>query len=439
MTEQHQGRILMLSTHGYVSAEPELGAPDTGGQVVFVLELAKRFSRLGYKVDVVTRRFEDQPAEDRINDSLRVWRIPFGGRAFIPKEHMHDHIGDFITNLLNEVNKQGLRYDVVNSHYWDAGWAGQRIAEELQIPHVHTPHSLGWWKRQDMAGPDPSPEALAELEKTYRFEERMRKEFLIYRNCDHIIATSHHQVDLLNEQYDIPRDHVSMIPPGIDEHRYTPVQPSAVRKLQERFGFEAHDVYCVGRAAENKGYDLLIRALPVLRRLVPDARLVLAPGAHEEADRELIEGWKQLARELGVGEQVKWLGYVEDDQMADHYRAAPVFALPSRYEPFGMTAVEAMACGTPTVLTVHGGLYDQVNFGTHALYADPQTPEEFAAMLALPLRYENLRERLVVEGARFARRQFGWTGIARRTLTVFDHFKGRYEELDPENQSLGEG
>ncbi|MEO9970869.1 MAG: glycosyltransferase family 1 protein, partial [Hyphomonadaceae bacterium] len=76
-----------------------------------------------------------------------------------------------------------------------------------------------------------------------------------------------------------------------------------------------------------------------------------------------------------------------------------------------------------------GGLSNQIEFGRHALVADPKRPEEFAAMLNMPMQYPWLRETLSVEGARFARRVFGWTGIARRTLQVFDHFKGRYDDL----------
>ena len=100
--------IMMISLHGYVAAEPELGKPDTGGQVVYVLELAKRFSRLGRRVDLITRRFEDQPEFDEINDNLRVWRIPFGGEEFIRKEDMHDHVGDFVTNLLCQVRQAAI-------------------------------------------------------------------------------------------------------------------------------------------------------------------------------------------------------------------------------------------------------------------------------------------------------------------------------------------
>lgn len=432
MTRNEAGNILMISTHGYVGAEPELGKPDTGGQVVFVLELAKRFSRLGYRVDLVTRQFEGQPEEDRINELLRVWRIPFGGEEFIRKEDMHDHIGNFVTNFLAKVKKHDLRYDTVNTHYWDAGWAGQRIAEELQVPHVHTPHSLGWWKREQMKG------ARREQDKVYRFDERIKKEFLVYRNCDHVIATSDEQIAILNEEYEIPQDHMTMIPPGIDESRFIPVPGKELKAVRERLGMDENDVYCVGRAATNKGYDLLIKSMPCLKRLHEPARLVLAAGANSERDKQRVDDWKSLAGDLGVADNIKWMDYIEDAAMADHYRAPGVFALPSRYEPFGMTAVEAMACGTPTVLTVHGGLFEQVEFGQHALFGDPKRPEEFAALLSMPLRYERLREKLSVEGARYARRQFGWTGIAKRTLGVFNRFRGRYDHLREEEQQSEE-
>ena len=414
------GSILMISLHGYVAGSPELGKPDTGGQVVFVLELAKRFARLGYKVDVMTRQFEDQPSRDVINDNLRILRVPFGGPDFIRKEDMHDWYGDFVTNALAMIRRRKLKYDVVNSHYWDAGVSGQKISEELEIPHIHTPHSLGWWKRHDMAG---APE---EETAGYRFDERIRREFVLYRNCDHVIATSEQQVDLIEEHYALPRDNISMIPPGIDEGRFTPATPEMVAAARKNLGMGPEDVYVVGRAAENKGYDLIIKALPALRTLQPKARLVLAAGANSDADRALVDQWQKMAAEAGVADAVDWRSYVPDEELADYYRAPGVFALPSRYEPFGMTAVEAMACGTPTVTTIHGGLHELVEFGRHALVADPKRPEEFAAMLNMPMQYPWLRDKLTVEGARFARRTFGWTGIARRTLALFEQFRGRY-------------
>lgn len=410
--------ILMLSVHGYVAAEPELGKPDTGGQVVYVLELAKRFSRLGYRVDLITRRFEDQPEFDEVNENFRVWRIPFGGKRFIRKEDLHDHLGDFVTNCLAAVRNRARQYDVVYSHYWDGGWAGQKIAEELEIPHVHTPHSLGWWKKHNMSGGDMSE---TEMERTYRFEERIRQEFLVYRNCDHIIATTEPQTALLQEQYDVLERHISVIPPGMDENRFSPVRQEELESLQQRYDLQGYDVLTVGRMAANKGYDLLLQAMPPLFSLVPEARLIAAIGSEDSKQDEAgIAELKAQAHELDIADRIIWIQYIPDEDLVNYYRAAGVFALSSRYEPFGMTAIEAMACGTSTVVTVHGGLFDLIDFGKQALYADPHRSTEFGTMLALPMLYPKLAHELSVEGSRFARRNFGWTGIARRILAVFD-------------------
>lgn len=419
--------ILMLSTHGYVSAEPELGKPDTGGQVVYVLELAKRFSRLGNYVDLVTRQFEDQPEFDDVTDNFRVWRIPFGGKEFIRKEDMHDYLGDFVTNCLARIRTQGRQYSIVYSHYWDAGWAGQKIAEELGIPHVHTPHSLGWWKKHNMGG----EMSAKEMEHDYRFEERIRKEFLVYRTCDHIIATTVPQTELLQEQYDVLERHITVIPPGMDEDRFSPVRQKEQKELQDKYGFQSHDVITVGRMAANKGYDLLLNSIPTLLKLVPDARLMAAIGSEDsEQDEQGIATLEQLAKDLGINKQLVWVKYIPDEDLANYYRAAAVFSLSSRYEPFGMVAIEAMACGTPAVITVHGGLAELIDFGSQALFADPNRAEEFGTMLALPMLYPALADELSVEGSRFARRNFGWTGIAKKIRQVFDRTRSAKLEQD---------
>ena len=406
----------MISLHGYVGANAELGKPDTGGQVVYVLELAERFSRLGKKVDLVTRQFEDQPEYDVVDENYSVWRIPFGGKKFIRKEDMHDHLKKFVTNCLAAIKKEGKKYDVVYSHYWDAGYAGQKIAEELGISHVHTPHSVGWWKRRTM-GSDMDEK---EMEKTYRFKERIRKEYFVYQMCNYVIATTLPQVDLLTKQYDVLPRNCGMIPPGIDENRFFPVPSKENDKIRSKYDIQPSDILTLGRMAHNKGYDLLIQALPTVLELCPEARLVAAIGSDQsDQDDQGVAKLKKLATDLGVMDKIKWKSYIADEDLANVYRSANIFAMPSRYEPFGMVAIEAMACGTPSVVTVHGGLYDLIDFGNQALFADPHRPIEFGAMMSMPLLYPKMRNELSVEGARFARRNFGWTGIAKRMIEVF--------------------
>src|SRR6186997_1107701 len=85
-------RIAMVSTHGYVAAQPPLGAADTGGQVVYVIELSKKLAQLGYEVDIWTRRFEDQPEMEVVSEQVRVIRVPCGGKQFIPKEYLSEKL-----------------------------------------------------------------------------------------------------------------------------------------------------------------------------------------------------------------------------------------------------------------------------------------------------------------------------------------------------------
>ena len=92
-------RISMFSTHGYVSASPEFGKPDTGGQVVYVLELSNCLARMGYRVDIMTRRFEGQRAIEQVSDRVRILRFPCGGREFIPKETLCESIPEWVVNV----------------------------------------------------------------------------------------------------------------------------------------------------------------------------------------------------------------------------------------------------------------------------------------------------------------------------------------------------
>ncbi len=157
-------RIAMVSTHGYVAAEPPLGAADTGGQVVYVLELSKKLAQLGFEVDIWTRRFGSQPEMDIVNSHVRVIRMPCGGPDFIMKEYLHEHLMEWCENALRFIKRHRLAYQFIDSHYWDAGVAGQRLSEALGVPHVHTPHSLGAWKKSQMEHDYPARKSAFEKE-----------------------------------------------------------------------------------------------------------------------------------------------------------------------------------------------------------------------------------------------------------------------------------
>ena len=414
-------RIAMVSTHGYVAASPPLGAADTGGQVVYVLELSKKLAQLGYEVDIWTRRFEDQPEIEPVAEQVRIIRARCGGQNFIPKEYLHEKLPAWGENALRFIKKHELKYEFINSHYWEAGVAGQHLSEVLGVPHVHTPHSLGIWKKRQMENDYPGD--AAKFEKQYNFTKRIHHERLLYASAQMVLATTPQQLGLLLRDYEVPKEKCRMIPPGYDDNRFFPVGESSRTAIRKHLRFDGPVVMAVGRLARNKGYDLLIAGFQVVAQREPQAILHLAIGGSGSTPLEetILGELKGLVTQLGLTEKVRFGNFIPEQDLADYYRAADVFVLSSRYEPFGMAAIEAMACGTPTVVTVHGGLYRAVTFGRHALYADPFDREDLGIMILKVLKHRRLRLRLSRMGAHKARSLFTWTGVAQQLVALVEH------------------
>lgn len=410
--KRRSSRIAMISTHGYVAAEPPLGAPDTGGQVVYVLELSKVLAQKGFKVDIFTRRFEDQPEEESVAPGVRVVRIPCGGTDFIPKEYMIDFIPEWADNAQLWMKKNKLKYRFINSHYWDAGWAGQLLAERLKTPHVHTPHSLGSWKKENMQR--DYPESTVHFEEKYNFTRRIATEQLIYNKCDSLVATTPIQQEIMARDYKLTEDEIAMIPPGYDDNRFYPMGDASRDMIKDDLGFHGRAVFALSRLAHNKGLDLLVEGFALMHQRGVDAELYLAIGHDDRnnVEEEIYQDLLARSRKHGIEEKIHFLGFIPDEKLPEYYQAADIFVLSSRYEPFGMTAVEAMACGTPTLVTRHGGLCRVLQDGVQAMVSDPFDPEELAMDMSVLFRHDGLAQQISYAGSQLARERFSWSEIA---------------------------
>jgi mannosylfructose-phosphate synthase len=222
--------------------------------------------------------------------------------------------------------------------------------------------------------------------------------------------------------YEVPAGKVKVLPPGYDDRRFFPVSGATRRALKQQLGLQGRTVLAVGRMAHNKGYDLLIRAMDVVFHRFSDVKLLLAVGSSSppEAERKQVEELRAIVAELGHENRVVLHDYISDQDLADYYRAADVFALSSRYEPFGMTAVEAMASGTPAVITTEGGLWEHVTWGLEAIYANPFDPPAFGHAIAAVLQHRGVYDQLAKYGTQKVRARFTWTGIAQQLLHLVD-------------------
>lgn len=407
--------IAMLSVHGYVDPEPILGRTDTGGQVTYVLELSKHLARRGIKVDIFTRQFEGRSKIDPINDDVRVVRLPCGPDQFIRKEDMFPHWDEYVGNFLAFVDEEGISYDVFHGHYWDAGYVSMKVSEALGKPFFYTAHSLGAWKREQMGG-DP-----AEMEKLFKFEERVHWENIVFRKAVAHTVTTEDGKAIYKRLYDFETPDMDVIPPGVDVERFRPLTDGESERdivTPKRF------VFALSRIDSNKGHVELLRAFASVREACPGVHLVIGGGSKSPKQHELdvIAGFQKVVDELELADRVIFTGYISDDDLATYYRKAELFVLPSKYEPFGMTTLEAMSCGTPVVATRFGGIRNNLQHEHDALLVDPSDPVEFGAAMERILNDDAFRDRLRDNGLRTIHERFSWDSIAETTLAFYQRY-----------------
>lgn len=408
--------IAHLSVHGYFDPEPILGRTDTGGQVTYVLELAKSLAQINdIRVDIFTRQFEDRGQIALVNDRVRVIRIPCGPSHFIRKEDMFPHWDEFTDNLYDFIKANGLDYQVIHGHYWDAGYVSMNLSKRLGLPFFYTAHSLGAWKKEQMGG-DPE-----EMEKLFKFDERIHWENILFREAAAHTVTTHDGRDTYKRLYNFETPHMDVIPPGVDVHRFRPLERG---ETELEIVTPKKFVFALSRIDSNKGHNELLRAFAHVRVDVPDAYLVIGGGSKNPKQHEVDvkNGFLKIVDELDLEDRVIFTGYIPDEELATYYRKARLFVLPSKYEPFGMTTLEAMSCGTPVVATKFGGIRKNLNHEVDAVLVDPTNEVEFSAAMTRVLTDEAFAEKLSTNGSKTIRERFSWESIAATTLKFYERY-----------------
>jgi glycosyltransferase involved in cell wall biosynthesis/phosphoheptose isomerase len=394
-------RIAMVSEHA--SPLAALGGVDAGGQNVHVAALAEAIARRGAEVVVHTRRDHEHLARRvHMAPGVEVHHVDAGPPRPISKDELFPYMDEFAERLAEAWRAE--RPDVVHSHFWMSGYAALRAAKPLGIPVVHTFHALGVVKRRYQGDKDTSPAERIDVEKG------------IVRRGDQIVATCTDEVfELTRLGASNPRP--TVIPCGVDLELFRPDGASDPRDPGRR------RLTCVGRLVERKGIGNVISALA----LVPGAELVVAGGPersrlHRDPEaRRLTE----LAHETGVADRVELRGRLEREEVPRLLRSSDALVSAPWYEPFGITPLEAMACGVPVVATAVGGMIDTVVDGVTGVHVPPRDPERLAAGISGLLADEDRRAAYGRAGVQRTRRLYDWNRVAAATLDVYARLANR--------------
>jgi D-inositol-3-phosphate glycosyltransferase len=409
-------KIALISEHA--SPLATLGGVDTGGQNVYVAQVAKSLAALGYKVDVFTRR--DDPELEEIHEwenGIRIVHVPAGPAVYIHKEKLLPYMKAFTRYMIEFIRQEG-GYDLIHANFWMSGQVATEIKRELGIPFVITFHALGRVRRVYQGKNDNFPDTRFEIEdRTIAAANR-------------IIAECPQDKEDLTHLYQAKPDHVTIVPAGYDPQEMQPIDKLTARKC---LGLAENEriILQLGRVVPRKGIDTVIHGLArLVRDYNIDARLLVVGGESEAPDPQVtpeLDRLTQIARKERVASRVNFIGRRQRDVLKYYYSAADVFVSTPWYEPFGITPLEAMACGTPVVGSNVGGIKYSVADGKTGFLVPPKDPDALAARLAELFQDPVMLKRFRRQAMQRVKKHFTWEKVTQQVADV-------YEEVISETQ-----
>ena len=375
-------RLIHLNLHGLIrSHDLELGRDsDTGGQTLYVLELVKGLAARPEveKVELITRLIIDRRVSsdysnpiEKISDCAEIIRLPFGPKRYMRKELLWPYLDDLADQIVQRLQRENNLPDWIHAHYADAGYVGALVSRRLGLPLVFTGHSLGREKLRRLlaAGVDHD-----QIEQTYSISKRIDAEELALAHSNLLITSTKQEADEQYARYGrFSSKNVEIIPPGVDLNRFHSInsnfeeEEKELNKLFKPFlrDLNRSPLLAISRAVRRKNIPALIETYGRSSILQQRHNLILILGCREDSrqldkqQREVFQQVFELVDKYNLYGKVAYPKQHKREQIPSIYRWAAqrkgLFVNPALTEPFGLTLLEAAACGLPIVTTDDGG------------------------------------------------------------------------------------
>ncbi|MHB1084032.1 MAG: HAD family hydrolase [Thiobacillus sp.] len=456
--------IVLISVHGLIRGqELELGRDaDTGGQTKYVVELARA---LGERADVekvllLTRRIIDDQVDadyaepfEALSEKAGIVRIECGEQKYLPKEMLWDSLESFSDNALDYLKRQSRLPDVIHSHYADAGYVGALLSHQLGVPLVHTGHSLGRTKRKQLLA---SGIKRSEIEATYTISRRIEAEETTLGVAERVITSTQQEIEQQYGLYDFYQpDRMRVIPPGTDMEKFFPPQgnekDSVIAHDLKRFWAQPNKpiILALSRPDPKKNIVTLIEAYGESPQLQQAANLLIVAGNRDDIqDMESVT--KTVLNDILLAidrydlyGKVAYPKHHKPDEVALFYRLAAisrgVFVNPALTEPFGLTLIEAAACGLPIVATEDGGPIDIIKNCQNGYLINPLDKAAMAEVILKTLSDRPEWRRLARNGIQGVRHHYSWQAHVEKYLSVIRPLVDKTEPITRMNLTRRSG
>ncbi len=436
--------VQIHSIHGLINRNyTDLGRDeDTGGQVVYVVELAKSLSKLPEigQVDLVTRRIVDRmyPSYSKkleyVNSKFKIVRIDCGGGRYIKKTKLWPYIKEYADNVIKYTNELGRMPDIIHTNYADAGLAGAVIAKKFGSILTFTGHSLGVPKMQKLG---VNKANYMGFDKRFNFTKRLKAEQTAIDSSDAIIVSTKEEIENQYSGYNLDKSKVHVIPPGIDLRMFNPSneyrsrQPEILRAATKSLSDpEKQMILAVSRLEKRKNLERLVNAFCSSKKLKDRANLIMVTGVKSKTSneqQEILNRMKNTVQKSGCQGNVSFVKFIDSDGgLPALYHLARksggVFINPALIEPFGLTVLEASACGLPVVATKYGGPAEIITDNFNGMLVDPYSTKDIGATLAKILTDRILWRKISRNSVTNAMR-FSWDEAARKEAILFNELK----------------